>query len=379
MKNLSPEEILRNKEAASGFVYDDPKDEVTVTNTGNPVTLNENPVTLSENAYASQEPSPPKAPIEEQPVQNPPNSLGRVERKHPYFQQEAQSTQPHNSAQKQPGELGWKNIPMGILPSKGMYYPDGTRIAIRAAEVKEIRHFSTIDDEDRIDIEEKLGYILDKCMRMDFPTQGIVSYQDLKSEDRFFITLAIRDLTFTRGENSVILIPNNPCESKECPVREGFELRTGVLSMYEIEDKILEYYDSERRCFSFDIKKLDKNIKMFVPSIGVTKRISDFIISLAKRGVEIDDAFVQISPFIFEDWRTLTEGSFQARLKDSDSWSKEEFSLLFELSEKIKIGTKSKALVKCPKCGGREVTADITFPKGLRSLFVISDIIGELL
>ena len=31
MKNLSPEEILRNKEAASGFVYDDPKDEVIVT------------------------------------------------------------------------------------------------------------------------------------------------------------------------------------------------------------------------------------------------------------------------------------------------------------------------------------------------------------
>jgi hypothetical protein len=88
---------------------------------------------------------------------------------------------------------------------------------------------------------------------------------------------------------------------------------------------------------------------------------------------------VQISPFIFEDWRTLTEGSFQARLKDSDTWTKEEFSLLFELSEKIKIGTKSKALVNCPKCGGREVTADITFPKGLRSLFVISDIIGELL
>jgi hypothetical protein len=56
MKNLSPEEILRNKEAASGFVYDDPKDEVIVTNTENPVTLNENPVTLNENAYAAQEP-----------------------------------------------------------------------------------------------------------------------------------------------------------------------------------------------------------------------------------------------------------------------------------------------------------------------------------
>jgi len=371
MKNLSPEEILRNKEAASGFVYDEPKiEDMQKAQT----TASEIP-SISENAYESYvsagQPMA-RAEMQEQPT---PTSLGRVERKPAYPQQE----QPVNNAQKQPGEIGWKNIPMHILPSKGMFYPDGTRIAIRAAEVKEIRHFSTIDDEDRLDIEEKLGYILEKCMTINFPDSGIVSYQDLKSEDRFFIILAIRDLTFTKGENSIILIPNNPCESRDCPVRDGFELRTGVLSMYEIEDKILEYYDAERRCFSFDIKKLDKNIKMFVPSIGVTKRVSDFIIALAKKGIEVDDAFVQISPFIFEDWRTLTEGYFQSRLRESDSWSKEEFSLLFELSEKIKIGTKSKALISCPKCGGREVTADITFPKGLRSLFVISDILGELL
>jgi len=365
MMNLSPEEILRNKEAASGFLYDDPKiQEVQQQPMQEPV--------MQENAYM---PTEQQAPIEAPKIQESPNSLGRVERRNPYSQQE----QPPAPSVKQPGELGWKNIPMQILPSKGMFYPDGTRIAIRAAEVKEIRHFSTIDDEDRLDIEEKLGYILDKCMNMNFPNQGVVSYQDLKSEDRFFITLAIRDLTFTKGENSIILIPDIDCDPKQCPVKDGFELRTGVLSMYEIDEKILQYYDSERRCFSFDIKKLDKNIKMFVPSIGVTKRISDFVISLAKKGIDVDDAFIQISPFIFEDWRTLTEGSFQSKLRESDTWSREEFSLLFELSEKIKIGTKAKALINCPKCGGREVTAEITFPKGLRSLFVISDILGELL
>jgi hypothetical protein len=66
-------------------------------------------------------------------------------------------------------------------------------------------------------------------------------------------------------------------------------------------------------------------------------------------------------------------------LRKMDYWTKEEFSLYFILSEKIKIGTKSKASVKCPKCGGREVSAEISFPDGIRSLFIISDILRKLL
>jgi hypothetical protein len=66
-------------------------------------------------------------------------------------------------------------------------------------------------------------------------------------------------------------------------------------------------------------------------------------------------------------------------MRESDNWTKEEFYIYFELSERIKVGTKPKATVKCPKCGGREVTAEITFPRGIRSLFIISDIFRELL
>lgn len=365
--NLSPEEILRSKESSSGFVYDDP-----IASKKESAAQVEAPAADSVNHQSNfQEQQP-------QPVftqTDTPTSLGRVERK-------IYSTEvPQNRREepKQSGEIGWKNLPMSILPSGGLFYPDGTRIAIRSAEVKEIRHFSTIDEDDRLDLEEKLGYILDKCMRMDFPGLGVVSYQDLKSEDRFFVIMAIRDLTFTKGENSIFLVPDNPCENKECPIRDGFELRTGVLSMYKIDDRIMKHYDQERRCFSFYVTKLDRNIQMFVPSIGVSKRISDIVISLVKKGTDLDDAFIQISPFLFEDWKSLNESVFLAKLRESDSWTKEEFSLLFQLSEKIKIGTKSKAKVSCPKCGGREVTANITFPEGFRSLFVISDILRELL
>ncbi|NDG87097.1 MAG: hypothetical protein EBY15_04025, partial [Gammaproteobacteria bacterium] len=142
-------------------------------------------------------------------------------------------------------------------------------MAIRSAEVKEIRHFSMIDEDDRLDIEEKLSYVLERCLRIDFPGEGVVSYRDLKQEDRFFLILAIRDLTFTRGENSILLKPKKKCkETKECTIGEGIELRTGVLSSYELDDRIISYYNQETKGFTFDIKKINKRIEMFVPSIG---------------------------------------------------------------------------------------------------------------
>jgi hypothetical protein len=39
--------------------------------------------------------------------------------------------------------------------------------------------------------------------------------------------MAIRDLTFVKGENSIILKPQKTCnQTPDCPFREGIELRT---------------------------------------------------------------------------------------------------------------------------------------------------------
>jgi hypothetical protein len=272
---------------------------------------------------------------------------------------------------------GWKNLPLHLLPSQGLFYPHDTQIAIIAAEVKEIRHFSSIAEGDLIDIESKLNYILDKCSRIMFGDGGVVSYKDLKYEDRFYIVLAIRDLTFIKGENRIVLQPKTDCEKKDCLLANGIELRTGVLSRYEIPDNIMKYYIQETASFSFTIKKTGKKVEMTIPSIGVMERISEFFGSQRRKGVEMDEGFQKIAPFIFPEWRELSDSTIMSKMREIDYWSKEEYSLVFELSEKIKVGTKPHLNLKC-NCGA-EVAAAITFPSGYRSLFVISDIFSELL
>jgi len=356
MDNISPEQILREKELASGFVYDDPMmDQNEIGESSESINRTLQQPIVDESPKISES-------VKTDNIETPITSMGKAQSVSPAF------------------DSGWKNVPVTILPSGGLFYPDGTRIAIRAAEVREIRHFSTIDEDDRLDIEEKLSYVLERCLRMDFPGEGVVSYLDIKQEDRFFLILAIRDLTFVKGENSIILKTNKKCkETPECPFNDGIELRTGVLGSYDIDPKVMSYYNSETRSFIFDVKKINKVIEMTVPSIGVSNKISEFVIKSGINGSDIDEGFLKIAPFIFKEWRELTIDSIKIKMRESDYWTKEEYSLYYELSDKIRIGTNLEVKQKCPVCGDEEVTADINFPSGLRSLFVISDIFGELL
>ena len=364
LKGLSPEEILARKEMEGGIVYDDPF-------------IPEPPIAkvpTPEDLKARQTPlyTPPifEEPEKEQivpPVQQIPD-LGKAEVK--------KSPVPEFS----PGlDFGWKNLPLSILPSRGFFYPEGTKIAIRSAEVREIRHFSTIDEDDLIDLDEKLNFILSKCSTMHFPNEGVVSYKDLKQEDRFFLVMAIRDLTFVQGENRIIITPESKCKDKNvCAINGGIELRTGVLSSYDIDPRVMKYYSPSARNFVFPVRKIGKEIAMSVPSIGVINAISEFVLTCDRMKIDVEESFLKIAPFLFDEWRNLGFDEIMKKMRESDDWSKEEFSLYYEICETIKIGTELDINLECPTCGA-EVTAPITFPRGFKSLFVISDIFGELL
>lgn len=344
---LSPEDILKQKEISGGIKYDNPTDA--------PVTdLPLHPDNFTET---------PSVNLPDPPI--------------------VQKSIPEEDFRKKevPGivDLGWKNLPVGILPSRGLFYPEETQIAIRPAEVKEIRLFSTIDEGDMLDLDQKLNLILESCSRIKFGSYGVVTYKDLKQEDRFFIIMAIRDLTFIKGENRIIITPKKKCSSEGCPGIEAIELRTGVLSNYELDPQLMKYYSTDERRFVFPIRRIGKVIKMSVPSIGVSKIITDWVRKQVKQNVPVDESFVKIAPFYFDDWRNLDDKKIKETMIDSNNWTKEEFSAYFQLAEKIKIGTKLNIELKCDKCSDGEITAPIYFPSGFRSLFVISDIFGELL
>ena len=382
---LSPEEILAMKEQQGGVQYDDPFiPEVPEIQEEPVLSIMEDPSLSREGMMDAKPPVPNEFgnlyktdTIHQPPAEEAPKSLGKAETFIPPVSPQVAPPTNHSFT---PGmEIGWKNLPLNILPSRGLFYPEGTKIAIRPAETKEIRHYSSIDEDDLLDVNEKLNYIIQKCSVISFYDMGVVSYKDLKQEDRFFLIMAIRDLTFLQGENRIILTPETGCKDKKaCPINGGIELRTGVLSSYDLDPRVMKYYSPIEKGFVFPVRKLGKEIVMTVPSIGVMDTISAFVANSAIKGIEIEDSFIKIAPFLFKEWRGLDDEKIIQKMRESDDWSKEEFSLYFELAESIKIGTELDVNLKCPTCGA-EVTAPISFPGGFRSLFLISDIFGELL
>ena len=100
--------------------------------------------------------------------------------------------------------LGWHVLDLMDLPSQGKFYPEDCVIKIRSAKAAEIRHFSTMDENNYIDMEEKLNAIVESCAQMT-AGKSRMSYKDILEEDRIVLLLSIRDLTFPEPENKLML------------------------------------------------------------------------------------------------------------------------------------------------------------------------------
>ena len=271
----------------------------------------------------------------------------------------------------------WKKIHLTNLPSEGFGYPPETEITIRPADVKEIKHFSIIDENDPIDIDDKMNHIISKCCVMKWHG-GILNFMDIYQEDRFYVFMAIRDLTFIKGENRIFIPVKKECKNDDCPIPSEIELNSLVLSNFKLSDGLKKYYDIENGCFNIIPKNGDPAVQLFIPTIGVSQKIRKILKDKALAGKKYDEAFAKISPYVIANWRDLDEKGYDEYEKISDQWTYTQFVLADGISKEITFSTKNNINVQCSKCGA-EVTAPIRFPGGVRSLYVVSDIFGQLL
>ena len=296
-----------------------------------------------------------------QPVQNQSNNLGKV-----------------NVTRTPMGmENDWKNIPVGNLPSKGFGYPEGFEIAIKASGVKEIRQFSTVDEDDRIDLDDKLNTIISKCMKIRW-NGGFLEPYDLWYEDRLYIIMCIRDMTFLRGENKIMLPVTKNCTKPDCEVPDMIELRSNLLDSFVVDQDILKRYSNESYSFKFIPKDGSPEMDLYIPTVGVTTICRKILSEKRRKGKIFDESFAKVASFIIPDWRGLDESVYDQYERAAEEWSPLQFSIADQITEKINFATKSRINSKCESCDG-EVTAEISFPGGYRSLFVISDIFSQLL
>ena len=271
--------------------------------------------------------------------------------------------------------VGYIEFDLNQLPSGGKFYRDDFQIHIRAARVGEIRNFSTMDENHLKDVDDKLNDILLMCTKLTFG-KSVGSYKDILEEDRIYIILSIRELTFKEGEAKLMLnAKKHECHSHES--RSKVELRTTNLDFQQEDDLVAKYYDNENKRYTIHTKNYG-DIIMKPPTIGVMRAITTYIRKKEEENSKWDKSSVQILPYTIDEWRGLTDKDIFRFSTDYQGWDANRFSVTFRLAEKMKVGVKPELKQTCLGCG-TEVTAPLEFPDGIKSLFVVPDISSELL
>jgi hypothetical protein len=266
---------------------------------------------------------------------------------------------------------------LSLLPSGGRFYREDFQIHIRAARVNEIRDFSTVDEENLKDVDDKLNSILVSCIKVMYGNQK-GSYRDILEEDRIYIILAIREVTFKTGEAKIMMpAGKKKCSTPSCKSQDSVELRTENLQFNNVDELVERYYDDVNRCYSIPTKNHGE-LTLAPPTIGVMRAITDYVRKREEENKSWDRSALTILPYIQREWRAFNEREIFSAMTAFQGWDTGKYSLVFRLIEKMKIGIKPDFIYPCQSCGG-EVTVPLSFPGGIKSLFIIQDISSELL
>lgn len=245
-----------------------------------------------------------------------------------------------------------------------LFYPAGTKIKIRAAQVKEIQAYSMVDDNNFYDIIEKMNDMLSSCIRVVFPDNKMGTYLDIKDPDRYFLIFVIRELTFQQGTN--LVVNANCIDGQSIQI----EFKRENFRFFDVSDKIKDYYNPSLRCFSFETIN-GQLYNLAPPTIGLQKSFTEYIIKENAEKKKPNLAFLKIIPFVLHDKNSISIDGIKSKLDEFEKIDNQSFQFLNSAVDKLTFGIK-ELVKRCPSCG-EEVRSDMLFPNGPSAIFVVHD------
>ncbi len=245
----------------------------------------------------------------------------------------------------------------------GIFYPAGSTIQVRAAQVKEIQAYSMVDDNNFYDIVEKMNDMLSSCVRIKYLDGNIGSYMDIKDPDRYFLIFLIRELTFQKGST---LTTTATCN---CGNEVQVELRRDNFKFFDTNERIMKFFDPSTRSFRFEVKN-GQVFNIAPPTIGIQKSFTEYIVKENSEKKKPNLSFLKIIPFTLTDRTTITIEGIKSKLESFQTMDDVSFQFLNSAVEKMTFGIE-KLRKKC-SCG-LEIHTDMIFPNGPSAIFVVHD------
>lgn len=268
------------------------------------------------------------------------------------------------------------------LPSKGLYYPDDVTINIRSASTQEIKHYSSMDDTDPFAVDKHVSTLIDACCKVIKKDNTLLSYKDLSEFDKLYVFFAIRDRTFLihKRENNL----TNKYECPECGHKNNITINNDVFGYYSIRKELQKYYSEKEKCFIISDEELGSDpLKIYVPTVGVTEKITDYIKrkEIEKQNGEggyYDVNDLTILLYTTPDWRLFDAKDNYIReslARIKDRWNETRYYVATEMTRRLQVGIKPTLAIQCENCG-KEVSAPVRFQQW-RTFFSDKNIISR--
>ena len=271
-----------------------------------------------------------------------------------------------------PIKEGWIPIDRNEMKERSMFYPESWEFYIRPATVQAIKNWTAIDEERPDVVNNVFNEIIKTCVKINTNDGSSASWNEIKSWDRFWFILKVREYTYAQGQSKVEFQD----ECSECSEEIDYNLTADGLFYEFPDDDLIEKYWTGK-CWSIDPREYDVDadpVLLYTPTIGRDVAIIEWATAKVRAGGKLDENFINflmwlLPPKFTKDVQQL-DRQINSIYKEYKKWSIDMFSFMSDVIRNITINQSEKLKIKCPFCG-QEATSTVQFPNGIKVLFEV--------
>lgn len=269
---------------------------------------------------------------------------------------------------------GWIPIDRDEMGDRSTYYPENWEFLIRPATVQAIKNWTAIDEERADVVNNVLNEIIKTCVKINTHDGTQASWNQIKSHDRFWFILKVREYTYAQGQSKVEFQD----ECSECNEEIDYNLTSaGLFYDFPDTDIVEKYWKGD--CWKIDPAEYDvygeQPITLYVPTLERDIAIIEWATVKIRSGVKLDETFIQFLSWLlppkFPKDMQLLDREINKIQKTYKRWSVDMFTFMNDVIKNININQSDKLRVKCPHCG-MEATSTVQFPNGIKVLFEVA-------
>lgn len=264
---------------------------------------------------------------------------------------------------------GWIPINKDDMGIRGAFYDPAWEFSIKPATMKAIKNWTAIDENRPDQVNKVFNEIIKQCVKIDTHSPQGAGWAQVKSWDRFWFILKVREYTFTNGENKVEFTD----ECNECGHDITFNLTADALH-YEFPDEnlIQDYWDGKN--WVIDPREYDVDhdpITLYTPTLGKDEAIIDWATNKSRNGGKIDENFIEFLVWMLDKPSkdiNMLDRQIEKLHKEYNSWDVDMFAFMRDVLKNITINPSENLSMRCPHCG-QETISGVQFPDGITALF----------